>query len=215
MDLSHPLATLLPRAGAAALTVLAGTSAPLTGRRVAELAGAQSHASILRALNGLVGTGLVMVEPAGRANLYTLNRSHLLAPAVQDMIDSLNTVQADLIAALKAWPIQSLHASLYGSVARGEAGPSSDIDVLVVRPHDLDSDDVETWDGQLAEVEALILARTGNHLSWLETTIPDLSRAQRAREPIFDSWREDAIRLVGPSLDALLRTSSTRSRQDS
>lgn len=205
MDLSAPLATLLPAADAGALAVLAETEAPLTGRRIAELAGEHSHPSTLRALNRLVGQGLVLVEPAGRANLYRLNRHHVLAPAVLNMANARATVVAQLVDALHAWRVRCLHASLYGSVARGDADASSDIDVLLVRPEQLTEDEQQVWDRQLADLETVVHAWTGNHLSWLETTVPDLVRAQAAGEPIFESWRDDAIRLVGRPLNTLLR----------
>lgn len=206
MHLSCPLATLLPAADAGALTVLVRTEAPLTGRRVAELAGARNHTSTLRALNRLSHSGIVSVEPAGRARLYRFNRRHVLAPAIEALVQSVDELRMGLIEALKNWPVPCLHASLYGSVARGQAGEDSDIDVLVVRPDDLSSNDAEAWDRQLADLETATFDRTGNHLSWLETTVADLQRADTAGEPIFQSWRDDAIRLVGPSLTTLLRS---------
>lgn len=204
MDLSRPLATLLPAAEAGALTVLAGTEAPLTGRSIAELAGERSHPSTLRALNRLVEQGLVSVQSAGRANLYRLNRDHLMAPAVIELTRSGERLRDHLVETITSWETPCLLAALYGSVARGQAGPASDIDLLVVRPEVLTPTQQQTWDAQLVELETAVNASTGNHLSWLETTLPDLRRAQAAGEPIFQSWRDDAIRLVGTPLTRLL-----------
>ncbi len=208
MDLSRPLATLLSAADAGALTVLARTEGALPGRRVAELAGA-NHTSTLRALNGLVSEGVVLVEPAGRANLYRLNRSHVLAPLILAGVDATAAVQRRLTAQINDWVIPCLHAALYGSLARGEAGPQSDIDVLVVRPEGLSAADEEIWDTQLAQTEAMMHALTGNDLSWLDTTATDLRRAEAADEPIFRSWRDDAILLTGLPLSQLLRGTGT------
>lgn len=203
MDLSRPLATLLSAADAGALTVLARTEGALPGRRVAELAGA-NHTSTLRALNGLVTEGVVLVEPAGRANLYRLNRSHALAPLILAAVNITADIQRRLTEQINDWAIPCLHAALYGSLARGEAGPQSDIDVLVVRPEELSAADEEAWDAQLAETEAMVHALTGNDLAWLDTTVPDLRRAEAADEPIFRSWRDDAILLTGQPLPQLL-----------
>ncbi|MFT3859780.1 nucleotidyltransferase domain-containing protein [Micropruina sp.] len=112
---------------------MARTEGALPGRRVAELAGA-NHTSTLRALIRLVTEGVVLVEPAGRANLHRLNRSHVLAPLILAAVDATAAVQRGLTAQINDWMIRCLHAALYGSLARGEAGPQSDIDVLVVRP---------------------------------------------------------------------------------
>lgn len=203
MDLSRPLATLLSTADAGALTVVASTEGALPGRRVAELAGA-NHTSTLRALNSLVTEGVVLVEPAGRANLYRLNRAHALAPLILAAVYITADIQRRLTAQINDWAIPCLHASLYGSFARGEAGPQSDIDVLIVKPEGLSAADEETWDAQLAETEAMVHAFTGNDLSWLDTTVTGLLRAEAADEPIFRSWREDAILLTGPPLPQLL-----------
>lgn len=211
VDLSRPLATLLSAADAGALTVLAGTQAPLPGRRIAELAGA-SHTSTQRALGRLAAQGVVLVEPAGRANLYRLNRSHVLAPLIIDSVNATATVLHRLVGELNAWTIPCRHAALYGSVARGKAGPESDIDVLVVQPDRLSPDDETTWDEQLAHTEDVIHALTGNQLSWLATTEQDLRRAESAGERIFGSWRDDAVLLVGEPLTRLLRDTGSQAR---
>lgn len=212
MDLSRPLATLLSAGDAGALTVLSYTEVALTGRRVAELAGA-NHTSILRSLNRLAGHGIVVVEPAGRANLYRLNRAHVLAPMLLEAANATGAVRRRLVTDIEAWEIPCLHASLYGSLARGQAGPASDIDVLVVRPDSLTSLDEAAWNLQLDGTEAAMHALTGNNLSWLETTASDLQRAEAADEPIFRSWRDDAILLVGEPLPRLLHGSAVGSRR--
>lgn len=213
VNLSSPLASLLPEADAGALTVLAQTETPLTGRRVAELAGEHTHPSTLRALNRLVAQGLVTVEPAGRAKLFRLNREHLLSPSVLSMVGAAQELRDRLSEAICSWGIRPLHASLYGSVARGEAGATSDIDVLVVRPDLSSAEQQRLWDGQLADLEERVYSWTGNDLSWLDTTVDDLRRAQTAREPLFESWRDDAIRLLGPSLTTLLREPAPKTRR--
>ena len=100
----------------------------------------------------------------------------------------------------------ALHASLYGSAARGDATSTSDLDVLVVRAEDLAPAERQQWDDQLAGLEATVFRWTGNRLSWLDTTPSDLRRAAAGGEPIFASWRDDAILLTGRPLNALLRT---------
>jgi hypothetical protein len=79
MDLSLPLATVAPSLDAEVLTVLARTTAPLSGRRVGALARRGSHQGVQRVLNRLVEHGLVLAEPASPAILYRLNRDHVLA----------------------------------------------------------------------------------------------------------------------------------------
>lgn len=185
--------------------MLLGTEALLTGRRIAELAGEATHTSTLRALRRLTAQGIVQVETAGRANLYRLNREHLLAPALRELADADARLRQALIDRVSAWTVPAVHVSLYGSVARGEATSASDVDVLVVRPDKLSPEEMSRWEDQLAAVEHEVFAWTGNHLSWLETTPLDLRRAAAAEEPLFRSWRDDALLLVGGPLTAVLR----------
>lgn len=204
MDLSRPLATLLSAPDAGALTVLAHTAAALPGRRIAELAGA-NHMSTLRALNRLAAGGIALVEPAGRANLYSLNRSHVLAPFILQAANATTAIRRRLEAEIHSWTVPCRHAALYGSLVRGEAGPASDIDALVVRPESLSPDGEAAWDNQLAETEAAIHAFTGNDLSWFDTTVTDLRRGEAADEPIFQLWRDESILLAGAPVSELLR----------
>jgi predicted nucleotidyltransferase len=205
VDLSHPLASLLPASDAGALAVLARTEKPLTGRRIAQLARRDSHASTVRALDRMTKQGIVLVEQAGRANLYLLNRDHLLVPAILSAVASTSTLREQIGESIGQWGVPVVHASLYGSMARGEAGPESDVDVLVVRRSHLPSDDAETWNQQLTDLESDVWRWSGNSLSWFETTEADLKRTAAAGEPIFASWREDSIDLAGEPLTAMLR----------
>jgi len=65
--------------------------------------------------------------------------------------------------------------------------------------------DDESWQRQLRDLEDKVLRWTGNPLAWFETTTAALQTAARQREPIFTSWREEAIDLAGTPLSAVLR----------
>lgn len=204
MDLSQPLSSLIPTLEADTLTVLARSEQPLTGRRVAELARRGTHPAVQKVLERLAAHGLVDVQPAGSSRLYQLNREHLLAAPVLAAVTVRETLLTRLRETIAAWEVQCTHASLFGSVVRGEAGPDSDIDVLVVRPVEVPGDD-EVWHQQLADLERLVARWTGNPLSWFETTEDDLARALAGEEePLLESWRHDSLQLAGQTLRALL-----------
>ena len=165
MDLSLPLRGVAPTLDAETLTVLAGTTAPLTGRRIAQLAARGSRPGIQRVLNRLVAEGLVLAQDAGSSVLYKLNRDHLLAPAVVEIVGARDVLIQRLRSKVDEWALPCVHASLFGSVARGgDAGPRSDVDVLVIRPVGLDDGD-EVWQQQLSALEDAVLRWTGNSLS--------------------------------------------------
>ena len=125
----------------------------------------------LRALRRLSDQGLVHVEAAGRAHLYRLNRDHVLTAPLIEMASATTRLRHQLADRVSTWQVPALHVSLYGSVARGEATSSSDVDVLVVRPESLDPAHVGIWEDQLAALEIEVYSWTGNHLSWLDTTL--------------------------------------------
>lgn len=196
MDLAQPLSSLVPSVDGDVLTVLARTEAPLTGRRVAALARRGSRPAVQAVLDRLVAHGVVHAQPAGSAVLYTLNRDHLLADPVVAAVTARDRLLALLRERIEAWPLQALHTSMFGSTARGEAGPTSDLDVLVIRADDVDADD-PAWAGQLAELEQLVASWTGNELSWFETNRDGLRRAAAEGEPLIDSLSRDGIHLTG------------------
>ncbi len=75
--------------------MLAHTEAALPGRRIAELAG-RNHMSTRRAPTRLAAGGVALFEPAGRASLYSLNRSHVLAPLILQAADATAAIRRRL-----------------------------------------------------------------------------------------------------------------------
>lgn len=193
----------MPSLDAEALTVLAGTTAPLTGNRLAELAPRGSRAGLMRVLARLVAHGVVLAEPVGGATLYQLNREHLLCEPLLTVIQARRRLLDRLRAELEGWAAPCLHASVFGSVARGDATPASDIDLLLVRPVEVAADE-PGWQRQVRQLEAAVSAWTGNPLAVLELTPVDLGRAQAAGEPLLSSFQDDMIVLAGRSLRQLL-----------
>jgi predicted nucleotidyltransferase len=195
MDVALPLRSLVPSLDAEVLTVLAGTEAPLTGSAVARLATRGSRAGIQKVLDRLERHGVILAQQAGSARLYRLNREHLLAVAILSAVSIRAQLVDRLRGELSTWETSAAHASVFGSTARGDGDPDSDIDLLVVRRHDI-APDHPVWQRQLRELETAVRLWTGNQLSIFETTQEDLVRLEH-REPVIDSWRRDAVTLVG------------------
>ena len=80
MDVTRPYAAIAPGVEGEALVVLAGTTAPLTGRQITRLVKRGTSPSVSAALDRLVEQGVVHRQEAGRAYLHTLNRDHIAAP---------------------------------------------------------------------------------------------------------------------------------------
>src|SRR5260370_10064428 len=162
MHLARPYTAISPTLDGEVLVVLAGTMRPLTGREVAKLVKRGSQAGVNRTLRRLVEHGVVDAREAGAAILYSLNREHLAAPAVNSLADLRGELVRRLKQSVQAWKTRPLHASLFGSAARGDGKTSSDIDVFVVRPSGLDEND-RPWRDHLDQLTRAVQRWTRNH----------------------------------------------------
>ncbi len=206
MDVSKPYAALVPTLDGPVLAVLAGTTRPLTGREVARLAGRRGHSGVLAVLNRLSEHGLVDRQEAGRSLLYTLNREHLLAPAVQLLAGTRAELRRRIVDTLEEWVISPLHVSLFGSAARGDGDTASDVDLFVVRTEGVLSEN-EQWRTQLDDLATQIRRWTGNHAGIVDVGEGELRGLESAQRPILNELRKDAIPLYGLSVDELLAVS--------
>jgi predicted nucleotidyltransferase len=204
MNLGSPHRLLAHPLDGAVVAVLSATTHPLTGREVARLAPEGSQPGISKALGRLTAEGLVDRQEAGNALLYRLNRDHLAAPAATMLADLRNALIGRLREALAGWELQPVHASVFGSVARGDADASSDIDLLIVRPADIAADD-SRWRDQLDDLSYGVKRWTGNALSTSELPEADIARLADERPPVIDAIGADAIALVGPDANRLFR----------
>lgn len=209
MDVGRPHTSLAPTLDSEALRVLAGTTHPLTGREVTRLSGQGSQRGLAAALDRLVRQGVVLRQEAGAAALYTLNRSHLAAPAAETLADMRNELHRRLRDAIAMWEIQPVHASMFGSAARGDGDTASDIDLFIVRPVATDDED-PIWRMQLSSLAEDVHAWTGNHAATIELGEGEIERLRSSQPPIVASLRADAISLAGVPADRLLRRDATR-----
>ena len=127
--------------------------------------------------------GIVLAEQYPSATLYLLNRDHVVADAIVALTRLRTTIIERITAALSSWSPEPVHASLFGSFARGEARATSDIDILVVVGRAGAADQ----DGRAAQIEQLaanVLAWTGNRGHIVDPT-PDTLAAMTAAD---DPW---------------------------
>lgn len=203
MDLSRPWAPIRSPIDMEVLRVLRGTTRPLTGREVARLVRAGSQPSVNASLRRLSEEGLVRVEEAGNAYLYTFNREHLAAPAVEILADVRAELQRRVRDEISGWQVAPVHLSIFGSAARGDGNTASDIDIFVVRPRDVPDEDPH-WREQLDTLSDHVLAWTGNHAGLSEVSETEVRRLRRERPPIVEDLSEDAITIAGPEPADLL-----------
>ena len=202
MDLSSPISSVIPGVGGVVLQILARTDQPLTGSGIAKLAeGSSSRAGVTKALQSLVASGLVECRPAGRANLYTLNREHVAAESILALAELRSATIERMKRSVDRWKIEPVGVYLFGSAARGDGGVDSDIDVLVVRHARVDED---AWIHQTMELARLVTAWTGNQCEILEYTKAELTGLARRKDRLIRSLVRDSIALTGPKFGVLV-----------
>jgi DNA-binding transcriptional ArsR family regulator len=204
MDVARPYAAVTSGVDGDALVVLAGTTAPLTGRQIARLARRGTSPSVSAALDRLVEQGLVDRQVAGRAYLHTLNRDHVAAPVVEALAGLRAELLRRLRETLAGWDPAPLHASMFGSAARAAGDASSDIDLLVIRPESVDAENAE-WREQIHALGRSVLAWTGNHAGISELGEAELAELRRNPPPILKDLRTDGIDLAGVPVRSLFK----------
>ena len=117
---------------------------------------------------------------------------------------------ARLIEEIEAWPLQPLHAALFGSAARGDGDSSSDIDLLIVRPDRLEA--VERWEEQIDRLRAVVRTWTGNRCQAFDIGRERLAEHVAAHDPLVDAWLTDGLHLTGSQLRDLVAEASITAR---
>lgn len=197
MDISSPARSLAPSLHVEVLTKLAGTSLPLTGRQIHRLLEDRaSHGGVRKVLTQLVSSGLVNLTEAGSANLYTLNRDHVATEAVLALVDLRGRLFDRIRDAMAAWTHPPIAAAVFGSAARGDGDGASDVDLFVVRPAKVKSDDT-AWGRDLADLNASIKRWSGNAGSIIDASPAQVTSMIARREAIVSELRRDQVVLVG------------------
>ncbi|MDP3896930.1 MAG: nucleotidyltransferase domain-containing protein, partial [Mesorhizobium sp.] len=95
-----------------------------------------ARASVWSALGTLEAIGIVRSEGTGKARLYRINDRHPLAASLHALFEdearrysSIRAAVADAVAKVRP---DAIAVWIYGSVARGEDGPTSDLDIAVI-----------------------------------------------------------------------------------
>lgn len=193
MELSRPLSVMTPTLDGDLHRVLALADAEFTSGDIHRLLDGPSIRGIHNTFGRLTEQGLVSRRPAGRANLYQLNREHLAAPYVIGLARLRDQLLDHLGSEVRSWPAPPLIGALLGSAARRDHSPQSDIDILLVRPDDASED---IWDDPADSLSALVTAWTGNDcraLTFTQSQVQD----RGADEPALEDVVRDGIAFHG------------------
>lgn len=213
MDLSSPISSVIPSAHGAVLAVLARTSEPLSGRRVAALTdGRVGQWRTSEVLGALTDAGIVLCEHRPPAKLYRLNRDHVAAGGIVALADQWQTLLERIRVELADWSLSPVTACVFGSGARGEADRNSDLDILLV-PDDARTHTGEaqrTWHDQVDRLVERARSWSGNSCEVLELTVAELQDAVARDDRLVHELRRDAIALTGRDIRSLIRGQGVR-----
>lgn len=198
MLLHRPFEALTPTLDGPVLQVLAGADTQYTVSRVTALVGDASSAGVRKALNRLVAQGLVGRRGDGVAYLYQLNRDHLLAGPVLAIARAQQTLRQRVAEHAGAWPHPPLLLALFGSAARGQMRPESDLDLLAVTNDDANDDaNDERWLDDLGSLCEAMTSWTGNDTRPLVLTPDELTGG---RDAVLAEIGRDALVLFGDAV---------------
>jgi len=174
-----------------------------TGREIARNIGVASS-NVSLALSGLERIGVLRSVAKGRSLLYRLNTQHILCERLlRDLFDkeagNLNYVLQKL---LLRWPRDIRSVICYGSVARGEEGVSSDVDICFVIG---DSSRRSSILRVLEQVQAEFFLRTGNRFSPYVISALSFAAGYRKGRPLIRKIASEGLLLRGDPIGELVK----------
>lgn len=200
--LRYPLTEILGSvAQVRLLRALLAYGGPLGAAQLARETGLTPQGARL-ALEHLMACGLVGALGQPRSQLFALDMRHPLALALQQLFAQEASRWDALLEALRATLQQdaSVEAAwYYGSAARGEDHPGSDLDVaIVITGHDVDGA-LEAVRDALQQLESQFLA----HLSIVALAPSDVARLSGESDAWWQNLVRDAKVLKGPRPEQL------------
>lgn len=199
MDYRRPVEALIPGVQGRVLGVLARTGTELTMRAVADLAAVSpQQASVV--IGRLVELGVVERRDVPPASLVRLVADNLAAQAVLSIANLHHGVLGrltDLASAIAPAPASLV---VFGSFARGETGPKSDVDVLAVRPAGLESA-IDNWTDSLNWWAEQASRSVGNSVNLIEADAEEIPELLGRKGPsVWQDAASEGIVLVGLAL---------------
>jgi predicted nucleotidyltransferase len=195
-----PVAGLLGESEARLLHTLLTRAEPLSGRRAADLSGVP-NSTAQRLLARLAQSGLVIANASTHAITYELNRDHVMYEAVLKLFQAPSQIQERLERIVERWAGNAVTAAIFGSVARDEAAPDSDVDILIVTPDEFDT---AAQEGLMDEIFHDLERASGRPVQIYDVTRSGFAQMVRRNDPLIKNLEADAETVIGTDVAALI-----------
>jgi predicted nucleotidyltransferase len=184
----------------AVLRTLLDTTTGFSGNEVARLAG-MHPLSALKALSSLEVLGIVRRQRGGRDHIFTLNRAHFVVrEGLIGLYEAEQRLPGAIISSLAGILRRKvLSAVIFGSVARHEESPASDLDLCCVVKSETDKEKVRE---SLASQSTSLHETFGVKLAPLIFTLAELRK--RAKAPLVEDMVAHGKLVTGKPLKTLL-----------
>jgi predicted nucleotidyltransferase len=91
---------------------------------------------------------------------------------------------------------------VFGSFARGQAEPESDIDTLLVRPQGIEETD-EVWEVTVRQWIDQLAAVSGNRVDVLEVAAAEVKARLSSTQTVWQEIRREGILIIGSPLESI------------
>jgi predicted nucleotidyltransferase len=193
VELSRPLATITPTLDGDVLAILAKQSVAFTTGQIHRILTQHSEEGIRKVLRRLTSQGVVLSDRIGNTFAYQLNHDHLAAQYIVGLARIQETFLARLEDLLQSWQIRPAYAAVFGSAARGQMTSTSDIDLLLVRPHAAAEAE---WEDQVNNLTTTVTQWLGNDTRVVEFTEKEIA-ATGHKEPVLNDVLQEGLTVAG------------------
>lgn len=179
------------------LRVLVRTKASFTGRELARIIGHSQNQTSL-ALRELESSGLVVWQSAGRSHLYSVDSENILVTEFLEAGFRLEDALLDRLADIFFDEVGKdlLSLVLFGSVAKGEEKPNSDIDLVVVVR---EGADLKVVEDRVAEASLKVARRFGNQVMPIVVKKSDYDKETKSKKGFWREVAETGVNLLPPA----------------
>jgi hypothetical protein len=201
VDYRDPIEAVIPGAQGKVLGALLRTSGELNLRNIARVAGV-SIAQASRVLPELVSLGIIERREVPPSSLFLLVPEHVASRALLALANIRRDVMAEIGRAADDIKPPPVSVVAFGSFARGDGTAESDIDMVVVRPSDVDDDD-GPWLATLEAWRTHISRASGNDIEILEVGENEIAAKLNGDAQVWRDIRRDGQLLHGKPLAQL------------